>query len=61
VFEDLDSETALMMISTTIPYDRLWITFKFNTIEQLHELSIPGRIIKGQHIATQLDVIFRET
>ena len=35
--------------STTTPYNRLWITIKFNTdrirtIKHLHELSNPGRI-----------------
>ena len=66
VFEDLDREAALIMISTTTPYDRLGITFKFHTdrirtIEQLHALSIPCRISEGQHSDTQHDVIFRET
>ena len=65
VFEDLDREAALVMISTTTPYDRLGITFKFNsdrirTIEQLHALSIPGRISEGHRIAERLDAIFKE-
>ena len=66
VTEDLASKTALMMISTTTPNDRLGIIFKFDpdmirTITQLHELSIPGRISEGHHIARQLDNIYRET
>ena len=66
VFENLDREAALVMISTTTPHDRLRITFKFNsdrirTIEQLHALLIPGRISEGRQIVARLDAIFRET
>ena len=65
IFKDLESKTTLIMISTTTPYDRLGITFKFHTdritIEQLHDLSILSRISEGQHITSQLDAIYRET
>ena len=49
IFEDLASRTALIMVSTITPSDRLGITFQFDTerirtVAQLHELPIPGKI-----------------
>ena len=66
MFENLNSETTLVMLSTTTPNDQLGITFKFqtdriNTIEQLYTLSIPGRIREGQHRNKQHDAIISET
>ena len=53
-------------MSTVTTFDRLAITFQFDierirSIEQLHELSIPGRISDSRHSAGQLAAIDRET
>ena len=49
VFRNLDNETQLILLSTTMPNKVLGVTFKFkmdpvNTIEGLHNLAIPDQI-----------------
>ena len=52
VFRNLDNETQLILLSTTMPNEVLGVTIKFkmdpvNTIEGLHSLAIPDRIHEG--------------
>ena len=62
VFEDLTTKNALVIVSTITSSDRLGITFQFDTkriisIEQLHELSIPGRISNSRLSAVQRSAV----
>ena len=65
VFEDLTTRNALVTVSTATPFDRLGITFQFNTerirsVTQLHKLCIPGRISTIRRSGSQLAAIVRE-
>ena len=58
VFEYLVTKTALGVVSIITPSDRLGIIFQFDTerirsIQQLHELSILGRISNNRYSAGQ--------